>query len=48
MEHAKALEEIEEDGQFSVSQAEKSKKDAVMDNQLDIKVHRNEIIFAFV
>ncbi|KAK0065576.1 ATP-binding cassette sub-family F member 1 [Biomphalaria pfeifferi] len=43
MEHAKALEEIEEDGQFSVSQAEKSKKDAVMDNQLDIKVERFSI-----
>ncbi|KAH9508029.1 ATP-binding cassette sub- F member 1 [Bulinus truncatus] len=40
---AKAVEEMEEDGQFSVSQAEKSKKDAVLDNQLDIKVEKFSI-----
>ena len=37
-EYAKALEEEGENGQFSVSQAEKSKKDALLDSQLDIKV----------
>lgn len=40
MEYSKALEEMEVDGQFSVSQIETSKKDtSVLDNQLDIKVH---------
>ncbi|CAL1545593.1 unnamed protein product [Lymnaea stagnalis] len=43
MEFTKALEEMEEDGQFSVSQAEKSKKDALLDNQLDIKVEKFSI-----
>ena len=40
MEYTKQLEEMEEDGQFSVSQTEKTgKKDAaILDNQLDIKV----------
>uniref|UniRef100_A0A0B7AK27 ABC transporter domain-containing protein n=1 Tax=Arion vulgaris TaxID=1028688 RepID=A0A0B7AK27_9EUPU len=44
MEYSKALEDMEEDGQFSVSQIETSKKDtAVMDNQLDIKVEKFSI-----
>ncbi|BFZ26167.1 hypothetical protein BsWGS_29206 [Bradybaena similaris] len=44
MEYSKALEEMEEDGQFSVSQIETSKKDnTVLDNQLDIKVEKFSI-----
>ncbi|XP_059148407.1 ATP-binding cassette sub-family F member 1-like [Physella acuta] len=40
MEYTKALEEMEEDGQFSVIQAESSKKDLLLDNQLDIKIEK--------
>ncbi|GFS25515.1 ATP-binding cassette sub-family F member [Elysia marginata] len=45
MEYTKQLEEMEEDGQFSVSQTEKTgKKDASMlDNQLDIKIEKFSI-----
>ncbi|CAG5122357.1 unnamed protein product [Candidula unifasciata] len=44
MEYSKALEEMEEDGQFAVTQIETSKKDtAVLDNQLDIKVEKFSI-----
>jgi hypothetical protein len=32
------LNELEEEGQFSVSQAESSSKGAILENQLDIKV----------
>lgn len=32
------LSELEEEGQFSLSQAEQSAKGAVLENQLDIKV----------
>lgn len=35
---AEYLQELEKEGQFSVSQAEKSSKAAVLENQLDIKV----------
>lgn len=45
MEYTKQLEEMEEDGQFSVSQTEKTgKKDAALqDNQLDIKIEKFSI-----
>ncbi|RUS87540.1 hypothetical protein EGW08_004716 [Elysia chlorotica] len=45
MEYSKQLEEMEEDGQFSVSQTEKTgKKDAnLLDNQLDIKIEKFSI-----
>jgi len=42
-EYQRALEEAGENGQFSVSQAENSKKDALLDSQLDIKVEKFSI-----
>ncbi|XP_025114348.1 ATP-binding cassette sub-family F member 1-like [Pomacea canaliculata] len=43
LKRAEYLQELEKEGQFSVSQAEKSSKAAVLENQLDIKVEQFSI-----